>query len=58
MVIPPSASSAQVAVSRTPPATSCAMIPAAATSDSVKVDFPGQEIQKPTPKGFFFNMKP
>jgi hypothetical protein len=34
------------------------MIPAAATSESVKVDFAGQEIKKPTPKGFFFNMKP
>jgi hypothetical protein len=40
IVIPRSASSALVSVIRTSPATSWAMIPAAATKESVRVDFP------------------
>jgi len=43
MVMPLSASSDRVFMSRTSPATSWAMIPAAATSESVKVDFPEKQ---------------
>jgi hypothetical protein len=43
MVMPLSASSAYVSMSSTSPDTSWAMVPAAATSKSVKVDFPEKQ---------------
>lgn len=51
IVIPRSASSARVSVRRVSPALAMAMIPQAATRESVRVDFPVQKKKKRQSRG-------